>query len=693
MIFSNIMNRMVKFGVILCILSLFFGTTVLAAEDPYYIKQWYLKTINAEQAWQVTKGSPSIVVAVLDTGVDIDHPDLQDNIWTNPGEIPGDGLDNDKNGYIDDVHGWNFIRNIASPQPKIEQNSFNDSASHGTFLAGLISAIHDNGFGIKGVTANVKIMPLVVLDPDGFGWSDGVADAVNYATANGASIINLSFGGDEHSEKLKNSIINAYNKGVLVVAAAGNTLVGGVDLTSSPIYPICYDQEFTENRVLGVIATDKTNRVTSFTNYGKGCIDLAAPGVDMTSLVYQNSAYPAYHDYVSDGWQGNSFSTALVAGAAALLRSYKPDLKVNELRDLLMSESGLIFLPDPKYNDKAGQGILDIKRAMDKLVSLAGVTSVIPPEQGTVVNQDNNQAVGERQLFVATKAGGKGTIRVYDNDFQFLKEITVFGGDKFHGVNFQLIDINGDGVKEIAAGAVKGDEPFVRVLDLNGNIISSFFPFPDKFRGGVQVTAGDVDGDGAVEIVVAPDSSFAPSVKIYNQNGQLKKEFAAFDKDYKNGLDIAVGDVLSDSKAEIVVAPRKGQAPAVKIFDGAGHLKKTISVFVNSFKGGVNLSLSDLNKDGKLDIVVGKGTGAASEVRAFDSKGTKILALNPYVKAFIGGVMARIIDWNGDGQLDIVTAPGAGGGPHIKVFSGKNMLTQFFPLSNKFTSGINIDIK
>jgi hypothetical protein len=690
------MKKKGKIGVILCILGLLLGTTVFAAEDPYFIKQWYLQTIKAEEAWTMTTGSESVIVAVLDTGVDTNHPDIKENIWINTDEIPNDGVDNDKNGYIDDINGWDFIKNVASPQPKITKNALNNSGSHGTFVAGLISAVHNNGMGIKGVTAKVKIMPLIVLDTEGYGWSAQVAEAIDYAVANGASVVNLSFGGAEHSERLKKSIINAYDKNVLIVAAAGNTMEGGLDLTNDPLYPICYDQGSTENRVLGVIATDKNNRIAAFSNYGKDCADIAAPGVDMTSLLYQDSLFSQYLNYFDDGWQGNSFSTALVSGAAALLKSYQPTVKVSEIRDLLIKESGIIFLSDPKFTDKAGGGVLNIKKALDKLALAVKLPIVNPPENIPTTDNQNNitQNISGAQLIVATKTNGKGVLRVYDNNFQFVNELKIFSGDIFHGLNFQLVDVNNDQAKEIVAGAVKGDEPFVRVLDFNGTLLSSFFPFPDKFRGGINVTAGDVDGDGSVEIIVAPDSGFDPIVKIYNQAGQLKKQFLAFDKTYKNGLEVVAGDVDGDGKIEIVVAPHKGSVANVKIFDGQGKLKKTIPVFSSAIKGGVNLTLGDVNKDGTADIVVATRSDAPPRVRAFDFAGKELLNLTAYAKTFKGGVSIRVADWNNDGKMEIITAPGAGGGPHVKVFSLEgNLLSQFFPLANKFTSGINIDIK
>ena len=266
---------------VILVLFLFVSINCVVAADPNEDQQWYLGKINAEQAWNITKGEPEIIVAVLDTGVDIDHPDLKDNIWKNNDEIAGDELDNDNNGFIDDVYGWNFVDDNNLVEPQI--NSFYDSEAvkHGTILSGLITAIHDNDFGIKGVASKVRIMPLVVLNAVGFGGSKAVADAVNYAVDNGADVINLSFGGYDSKEYgLRTAILKANNKNVSVVAASGNNIDGGVDLEEKKIYPVSYDEEWDTNAIIGVASTDQSNRISHFSNYGE-VIDISAPGENM----------------------------------------------------------------------------------------------------------------------------------------------------------------------------------------------------------------------------------------------------------------------------------------------------------------------------------------------------------------------------------------------------------------------------
>ncbi len=198
-----------KIKAVVFIFIFFLGVNSAWASDPYYSQQWYLNNVSAQQAWNITRGSGDIVVAVVDTGVDLNHPDLRDNIWNNYDEIDNNGKDDDANGYRDDKHGWDFVKNRALPEPTIKSNSNKTSVSHGTFIAGMIGAVHDNGFGIKGVAGNVKVMPLVAIGTQGQGSATTVAKAINYAVNNGADIIILSFVGNNSSPSLYQSIKNS----------------------------------------------------------------------------------------------------------------------------------------------------------------------------------------------------------------------------------------------------------------------------------------------------------------------------------------------------------------------------------------------------------------------------------------------------------------------------------------------------
>ena len=286
----------------------------LTTNDPSFSKLYGLNNtgqtggtpdadVDSPEAWDITTGSSSTVVAVIDTGTDIKHPDLKNNIWVNSGETAGNGIDDDKNGYVDDVNGWDFYNNDASVFDAASEDS------HGTHVAGTIAAEGNNGIGVVGVNWRAKIMPLKFLGPDG-GYTSDAVGALNYAVAKGAKISNNSWGGGGFSKTLYNAIKKADDSGHLFMAAAGNGGADGVgddnDVTSH--YPSSYDLP----NVVSVAATNNQDALAGFSNYGSSSVDLAAPGVSISSTLPSNT-YGSY--------SGTSMATPHVTGAAALLKS------------------------------------------------------------------------------------------------------------------------------------------------------------------------------------------------------------------------------------------------------------------------------------------------------------------------------------------------------------------------------------
>jgi len=243
--------------------------------DPFFGNLWGLDNgadtdIDAPEAWDITTGSSSVVVAVLDSGVDYNHPDLAANIWTNPGEIPGNGVDDDGNGFIDDVNGWDFVDNDNNPM---------DTADHGTHVAGTIAATGNNSTGITGVTWTANVMVLKFIDTTGSGTVADEVAAIDYAIANGANIINASFGSFAFSDSEKDAISRAGPASILFVAAAGNE---SWDNDADPLiknYPSSYDLD----NIIAVAASDQNDNLASFSNFGATTVDVAAPGTDIYS--------------------------------------------------------------------------------------------------------------------------------------------------------------------------------------------------------------------------------------------------------------------------------------------------------------------------------------------------------------------------------------------------------------------------
>ena len=291
--------------------------------DPNFSQLWGLHNtgqsggtvdadIDAPEAWDIQKGNPDLVIGVIDTGVDYNHSDLQGNIWTNPGEIAGDSIDNDGNGYIDDVRGWDFAYNDNNPS---------DVDGHGTHVAGTIAARGNNGVGVTGVAWNAKVMPLKFLDDTGSGSISNAILAINYATAKGVKITNNSWGGGGYSQALYDSINAAGQAGSLFVAAAGNS---AQNADVSPMYPAAYNLA----NIISVASTTRTDSLSSFSNYGLTSVDLGAPGSDIYSLA-PGGGYATL--------SGTSMASPHVAGGAALLWSQNPTWTAQQVKTTLMN--------------------------------------------------------------------------------------------------------------------------------------------------------------------------------------------------------------------------------------------------------------------------------------------------------------------------------------------------------------------
>ena len=274
--------------------------------------------INAPEAWNTTTGSRNVVVAVIDTGVDYTHPDLAANIWRNPGEIPGDGIDNDRDGYVDDVYGWNFSSNNANPM---------DDNGHGSHVAGTIGAVGNNGVGVTGVNWQVSIMPVKFLSASGSGLTSGAIAAINYVTHMkrdmGINIVatNNSWGGGGFSTSLRDAIEAGGRAGILFVAAAGND---GRNTDVNPSYPAAY----TSDAIISVAAVDRSNRLAGFSNYGTTSVDVGAPGVGILSTTPRNT-YSSY--------SGTSMATPHVTGVVALLAAANPQASASRIRNAILS--------------------------------------------------------------------------------------------------------------------------------------------------------------------------------------------------------------------------------------------------------------------------------------------------------------------------------------------------------------------
>ncbi|HID86348.1 MAG TPA: peptidase S8 [Anaerolineae bacterium] len=326
-------------------------------DDPYYSDgtQWGPQKIYAPQAWDLSKGDSSVVIAVVDWGVDLQHPDLATEMWTNPGEIADNGVDDDGNGYVDDVYGWDFANDDNDPQ---------DDYGHGTHVGGIIAAATDNGVGIAGVAFDSRIMAVKVGDgATGTARYSRIAKGIIYAADNGAKVINLSLGGYAYSSYLESAVNHAWDAGCVLVGAAGN------DNLSDLFYPAAYEN------VIGVSATDQNDAKASWSNYGS-YISVAAPGVSIYSTYWNDGSTYAH-------MSGTSMAAPHVAGLAALLFAQDGTRTNATVRSLI--ESSADDLGDAGWDPYYGYGRINAYQAL-------GTTSAViePATGGSLLSADGD---------------------------------------------------------------------------------------------------------------------------------------------------------------------------------------------------------------------------------------------------------------------------------------------------------------
>lgn len=317
-----------------------------------YADLWGHYAINAPSAWNTTNGA-GVVVAVIDTGLDSSHPDIAASIWTNPREIPGNGLDDDGNGLVDDTHGWDFVGPDASNPTQSDLPL--DHHGHGTHVSGTIAATGNNGMGILGVAWGAKIMPLKALDDHGIGWDSTLVPAIRYAANSGADIINASWAGPGRSRAIAEAVQYATGLGVVFIAAAGNNSDDAMSLCPANLL-----------EAITVAASGPGTTLSGFSNYGTK-IDVAAPGVDILSLRASGVALEPSVAAQFLRMSGTSMAAPHVSGVVALLLSRNPNWSVEDVRQILRGSA--TTQPGIEWSPDFGSGILDAQRAL----SLTGV--------------------------------------------------------------------------------------------------------------------------------------------------------------------------------------------------------------------------------------------------------------------------------------------------------------------------------
>ncbi len=641
--------------------------------DPgYRFQSAYLERIHAPEAWdKPTVPNLRPTIAILDSGVDVDNPDLKPNLWFNPGEVPGDRQDNDGNGYADDQYGWDFVQNVPDPRPKFDSGWNEVAMNHGTIVAGVAGAASNNGLGVTGVAWQARVMPIRVLDGRGVGDTVTVAKGIGYAIRNHADIINLSFVGSLSDPILEDAINQAYRAGVLVVAAAGNEAAVGVDMDREPQYPVCDDGANGENEVIGVAALDENNVLASFSNFGTRCIDLSAPGTHVYSTQLVAPGQKGFEAPYGGYWSGTSVAAPMVSGALAVLKSTYPRLSPSQLRDVAIASGDELTHANPGLLP----GKLGRRLNLQAALQLAG-SAKFPVKSPMVV---------------APQSGNPAEVATYDVSGELIDTFLAYSPSFTRGINLGVGDVDGDGQADIVTAPRAGGGPHLRIFNQRGELQFQFMAFPEAFRGGVSIALADFTGDGRAEIVAATGRGGSNLVRIFDTAGTVRYQFVPYDPGYSGGVNVAVGDVDGDGQPEVVTAPQGTARLPVRVFDKFGRKKAEFYPYQGFYRGGVNLGVGDVDGDGTIDIVTAPGAGGPPQVRVWNYKGKQLRELWAYAKSFRGGVNLGGGDVDGDGLNEIVTTAGAGGGPHLRAFTRSGEVrTQFFAGPESFRGGLSL---
>ncbi|MFH1413016.1 MAG: S8 family peptidase [bacterium] len=650
--------------------------------DAYYKNQWYLKRIRADKAWDIKSSSKEVIIAVIDSGVQVTHPDLKDNIWINKGEIPNNGIDDENNGYVDDYQGFDFVNRLPDPSPKFSFGFTEDGVSHGTLIAGILAASGNNKKGITGLSWKAQIMALKALDDKGETDASKVIEAINYAANHKADIINLSFVGFNYSQGVQMAIRRAYDAGVIIVAAGGNDKSRGFGyfLDKSPMYPVCHDDPNGDNLVIGVAATGPFDKKLFFSSYGK-CIDITAPGTSIYSTVpytnRSNISGQLFNKFYDGYWSGTSFAVPMVSGTLALMQQANSNLNPRQLVNILLETADNIDEANPQFSGQLGKGRLNVENAVSRALTeldKISISLMFAPQsnsearvdlltqsgdvsQGFVAYENGsglNLASGDvnndkiTEIVTGPIAGHKPEVKIFDQQGKLIHSFLAYAEHFTGGVQVAVGDVNNDGVDEIITGPGAGHKPEVKIFDQNGKLLNKFLSYAGGFGGGVNVTVGDVNGNGIDEIITGPFSKGGAHIRIFNFDGRVLHEFFAYEKHIRNGFQAAAAHFsdFRDNKAKIIVSAGYGMAPYVKIFDLEGKLRWKFGAYKVSFAGGVNLITGDVNNDGVDEIITGAGPGGSPHVRIFKNYGILVDSFYAGSEKFIGGIKPSIITYN-----------------------------------------------
>lgn len=598
--------------VLLVIVGLFLPVLVWAKipNDPG-AKQWAFRDTGVYNAWDYFVGSDEVVVAIIDNGFDTFHPDLRGNLWVNKREIKDNEIDDDRNGYIDDAYGWNFLDDNNDPRPSISSLSNSEEKSvilnHGTLVAGIIGAVGNNQEGIAGINWQVELMNLKVVGNEGKGSMSVLPEAIYYAVDNGADVINISMVGDDADGGVTEAVKYAYDHGVVVVAAAGNNYYS---LNDAPMYPVCADKNKNVNWVLGVSAIDESHRLAIFSNTGNGCVDITAPGINITSTV-RYSPTTGLEEKYSGGWDGTSFATPMVSGAAALIKSIHPEWKANKIYEILLST--VHHTPNQDeivYADLFGAGLLQIDKAvlkaMETKIPVTSALALANTSSSTMIKWINSRTsrkfsqgflkdvdqvisclVDKKRFFVTKK---EKTFTIYDPSLALM---TSWKTDIDFVADFVCGDVDNNDQLDIVVSPKENSKNLFIVYNINGRKTKEMNL--NFSHNGSRV---DLE-DNKIRVIYKKDNSL---VLVKLDENFIIKDNVTINNIVSLG-DFVVADMDNDGNDEYIISAGKGDQGYLDYLSNDGKVKRKFWAYAGVLKSDIQLLTLDFNQDKNQDIV------------------------------------------------------------------------------------------
>jgi enediyne biosynthesis protein E4 len=571
-------------------------------DDSLLPEQYALQRLGANRAWGVTNGSSNIVVAVIDTGINYRHEDLAANMWRNPGEIPGNGIDDDGNGYRDDVHGIDVVNDAYG-----NDSDPNDEGSfyHGTACAGVIGAVGNNSKGIAGMNWSVQLMAIRSGGTNGFLTGADVIDGLNYVVLmkkRGVNlrVVNMSFGGTNYSQAMRDAHERVAAEGVLQVAAAGNQRA---DNDSIPAYPASYNT----SNLLSVAASDSLDSLATFSCYGRTNVDLAAPGVAIIM-----TGGPESNAYTVGS--GTSFSTPYTVGAAALLLAAHPELTAADLKRVLMDSVDIL----PELNNKmVTHGRLNIARALSHSNLVSGVPPFVVSEPRYTILSNTETP---RSLNVTLGSSGSMSVSAAGSEplyYQWRRSFVPEGFTDLPGatnaiLSFASVTAADAGIYCVvvsnAFGSTTNDKVMLGVQSTIGFSRIVGDPLVTDAGDALSGSWGDYDNDGDPDVFLSKPSGQTNALFRNNGNGSFTKvATGSIGIDRGDATGAAWADFDNDDDLDLFVPNGTNQHNLVYRNDGNGVFTRittsALAVGGLSFNG----AWADYDRDGWLDLFVSNG--------------------------------------------------------------------------------------